>query len=100
MVRNGTATAEGKFGRARVGRVPVMSIDSRQVMECPKGRHMYELETQAGTVFSRTESLADAMAECLAAEQRTRTASLYEAVEAGLEDAPMAEVLQMPVRVA
>ena len=64
---------------------------------------MYELETQAGTVFSLSESLADAMAACLEAEQRTRTESLYEAVENGLLDAdeePMAKVVALPVRVA
>ena len=62
---------------------------------------MYELETDAGTVFSMNESLADALAECLAAEQQERTEAFYEAVEVGAEDAaPLAEVVQFPGRVA
>ncbi|HVF19809.1 MAG TPA: hypothetical protein VNA14_06170 [Mycobacteriales bacterium] len=62
---------------------------------------MYELETQAGTVFSMSESLADALAACLAEEQQERTEALYDAVEAGLEDAePLADVVQFPGRVA
>ena len=62
---------------------------------------MYELETDAGTVFSMNESLADALAECLAAEQQECVDSFYAAVEAGLADAePLAEVVQFPGRVA
>ncbi len=59
---------------------------------------MYELETDAGTVFSMSESLADALAECLQAEQQSRTEDFYEAIETGLSDAPIAQVVQFPHR--
>ena len=65
---------------------------------------MYELETQAGMVFSLSESLADALAECIEAEHKSRTADFYQAIDTGLEaacEAPLAEVVPFrPVRVA
>lgn len=41
---------------------------------------MYELDTVAGTVFSVSEGLAEAMAEALAFEHQQRVANLYDAV--------------------
>ena len=41
---------------------------------------MYELDTVAGTVFSVSEALAEAVAEALSFEHQQRVSNLYEAV--------------------
>ena len=52
---------------------------------------MYELETDAGTVFSVSEDLAAAMADLLAATHRSTEDDLVEAV-----NVPIADVIPFP----
>lgn len=52
---------------------------------------MYELVTDAGTVFSVSENLASAMADVLAGVHRSSESDLVEAV-----NVPLAEVIAFP----